>query len=227
MRNYLTLSLGLVAGLAIASNAEAMTHYVRAQLAPSAPATSLLAQTAAAAAPVLSLDDLPEGFQELPPTVANQLAAQLEALSGQLSQNGVEPEGLFVYYNPTTFEIIAGLTSEIADPAGFDANLTNFEDEAVREELFAQVQGQLESVGPISVEGYEYLADMADLADKSAGVGVNMQLMNQAFRADITTFRRGSTGAVAAVIYRANSAPDFTLRNLAETLDSKLAMVAE
>ncbi len=225
MRNYFTFSLGLLAGLAIAGGAEARPLAAADQPA-SEPAVQQLAQVAEATEatkPILSPDDLPEGFQELPPTVANQLASQFEALSGQLSQNGVEPEDFFVYYNPANFQIIAGSTGDIDDTDAFDENLNSFSDESTREMLFEQVQGELEDVGPISVEGYEYLADMGDLADKSTGVSVAMLLLNQPFQADITTFRRSSTGAVAAVIYRADSTPVLDLRGLAELLDSKLA----
>ncbi len=221
MRNYVTLSAGCLAGLAIASIA------IAEPMPSPQPPTAPLAQAAAASTrPLLSLEDLPPGFQALPPTVANQLAQQFEALSSQLSQAGVKPENFFVYWNPSTFQIIAGSTGRVEDVALFDDSLTRFEDESVREQLFAQAQGQLEGVGPVSVEGYEYLADMSNVADKSAGVSVDLLLLNQPFRADIATFRRGSTGAVTAVIYRAASSPEFTLRRLAEAVDGRLPVAA-
>jgi len=220
MQNYLTWSLALVASAAIASPATAELLH-----APQ-PGPVQLAQTTAAtstASPLLVQDDLPAGFQALPPTVANQLAAQFEALSGQLSQSGIEIETMAAFYKMTPLQVIGSSSSSIADPAAFDEYLSSLEDEATRDRLFAQVQSSIANVGPVEMQGYEYLTDLSNVADKSAGVSLDMRVLNQDLQANIALFRRGNTGVLAAIIHRPNESPELALESLVEMLESRLA----
>ncbi|MDB9315117.1 hypothetical protein PN462_18525 [Spirulina sp. CS-785/01] len=174
----------------------------------------------------LTLEDLPDGFQELPPMLETQVKEQFAAISSQFRHGGLEPEELFIFYNPRSLQIVGGFTGEILDTAQFDGSIETLSQPAVQEILFAQIQEQLKDVDMVEVTGYRSLPEMEDFADQSFGIQLDAKFDTGFFtlplKTDVASFRRQDTGAFTMVMYRESSNPELSLRSLSDRLNGKI-----
>lgn len=174
----------------------------------------------------ITKEDLPDGFQELPPLLADRIKAQFEAISSQFRQGGLEPEEMFVYYHPSSLQVVAGFTGAITNEADFDGVLDTFSQPEVQEMMFAEIQKQLEDVDMVEISDYRPLTGMNDLGNKSFGLQLDAKVKTGFFTvpltADVASFRREETGAFTMVMYRNSSTPRVSLRELSDTLDGKI-----
>ncbi len=161
---------------------------------------------------ILTLDDLPAGFQEMP---LGQAGLSKEALS----QGDFQVESLFAYLDSNAFQIVLGFTLLIPDQlerAGFDLALRN------PDFLLNLLAG---SMGDVDVIEKEALAGMDDIADASAGLTVLAEVSGIEMRMDLAVFRRGVAGAFVLVMYVEGQTPTITVRDAALSLEQRLAGV--
>ncbi|MGK7928676.1 MAG: hypothetical protein AB4290_26145 [Spirulina sp.] len=184
-------------------------------------------QTNKFTASLLTLEDLPEGFRELPPGISAQIAQQFLALSDQFRQGGLEPQEFFVFYHPGSLEVVFGFTGEIADIDFFDASLQLLKDSPdLQQSIIAQIQEKLENV-PLAELTEMQIVPTEEMGDNSIGVKADMKLMGMSFQGDLISFRRDSTGGFAAVMYRQSRSPQMTADALAGKIDGKIIALAE
>lgn len=184
----------------------------------------LVARSQAPEGAALTLDDLPDGFTEIPPMMQEQLAAQFQALGQQFGPQDLELENFFVFVNPANFQVVMGFTGDLptsAEQSQFDANLKKMENPEVQKQVLTQMQEKLEKMAGVEITSYTPLSGLDDVADASTGMMLEMTMQGQPFRVDMASFRRSSVGAFAAVMYPA-SGDAIGVRTLADKLDSRI-----
>lgn len=185
---------------------------------------TLLAQAPSPAPTVLTAEDLPTGFVEIPPTVREQIIGQFEVLTEEFGQDTLKIDDLFGFFNPEKFQAVIGFTGGLptaSDRENFDANLQKLQDPKIQQQILNQIQEKLKGVGDIEVKNYQSLPELNTLADASTGISLELTMEGEAFQIEIVTFRRQGTGAFTAVIYP-QSGDAVALKGLAEKLDRRI-----
>jgi hypothetical protein len=153
---------------------------------------------------VLTLEDLPPGFEEVPATMLGDLGAQL-------GEQGLPVEAVYAFLNLETIEVVMGFTiavPERMDQAGFDVMAAN-------PEILASFIGM--GMGSEGEPEFEPLAGLDGVGDSA--VGVTMPVADQGMEADMVLFRRGELGFMLFVLYAEDSEPLVPVIDLAEVLD--------
>jgi hypothetical protein len=155
---------------------------------------------------VLTLEDLPPGFTEMPETMMGDLGAQL---GGQ----GLQVEGVYAFLNLEAVEVVMGFTVAVPgtlDQAGFDVLAAN-------PELLAGFVGV--GMGAEGEPEFEPLTGLEGIGDTA--VGVTMPVEDQGMRADMVLFRRGELGFMLFVLYPEDSESLVSVIELAQVLDER------
>lgn len=174
----------------------------------------------------LTPEDLPSGFQEIPPAIRNQLAAQFKVLGEQLGQQDLDVENFFAFFNPQSFQAVVGSTSDLSTPEqqeSFDANLQQLQEPGVQAQILESVQERLKAFGDIEITNHSVLPELNDVADASTGLAVELKMQGRSFQIDMASFRRNEVGAFTAVIYPQSGSP-IAVKNLVEKLDQRIVM---
>ena len=175
---------------------------------------------------LLTLEDLPDGFRELPPSISAQISQQFLALSSQFQQGGLDPQEFFVFYHPMSLEVVFGFTGEIADIAFFDASLQLLKDSPdLQQSIIDQIQEKLKNVSIAELTELQIVPTEA-MGDNSIGVKAGMKVMGMSFQGDLISFRRDNTGGFAAVMYRQSRSPQISADALAGKMDVKIVELA-
>lgn len=213
--------------ITLLSSAIVISSYSQAAIAT--PATpdiipQAIAQTQTASTAKLTLEDLPPGFQELPPQFATFLAAQLDAFKPQMAAANIQPENFFAFFNRQNLEIVMGVTGNIPtqQQVNFDATLQKVQQPEVQQELISKVQQRLKAFGMIEFVEYKALPDVDNLANASSGLRVGLNIQGQPLQMDVAGFRRNSVGAFTAVIYLNQKTPTLSLKEVADKLDNRI-----
>lgn len=173
--------------------------------------TPVPTETAAAAtAALLSAEDLPAGFQEIPPEEFGFGEDSPFAEGGGL-------EHTFAFFDPTLFEIVFGFTMPLetrVDQLGFDTALG-------RPDLFSDYFGQIlgEQASDVTVlEGLDGIGDSSGgftmLMD--LGTGFNM-------RVDMAMARLAEQGVLVLSMYVDGEQPSVPIADLAQIAADRLA----
>lgn len=171
---------------------------------------------------LLTLEDLPDGFRELPPSISAQISQQFLALSSQFQQGGLEPQEFFVFYHPRSLEVVFGFTGEIADIAFFDASLQLLKESPdLQQSIIDQIQEKLKNVTIAELTELR-IVPTEEMADNSIGVEAGMKVLGMSFQGDLISFRRDNTGGFAAVMYRQSRSPQISADTLAGKMDVKI-----
>lgn len=189
--------------------------------APVSPATPQQALSNA----TLTLEDLPEGFQELSPQMAAQVLAQLEALRPQLAQGGLKPDKFFAFIHPKNFQVVMGFTGMLPnqpEQASFDAGLKQLQDPEVQQVMVSQMREELKQSPGIEFLNYSLLPAINNLAESATGMSLAVSMQGQPIRMDVASFRRNAVGAFAAVMYTDGQAPSISLDDVARKLDNRI-----
>jgi hypothetical protein len=155
---------------------------------------------------VLTLEDMPPGFEEMPATMLGDLGAQL-------GEQGLAVEAVYAFLNLETVEVVMGFTIAIperADQVGFDVMAAN-------PELLAGFLGM--GMGAEGEPQFEPLAGLEGVGDTA--VGVTMPVADQGMEADMVLFRRGELGFMLFVLYAEDSEPLASVIELAQVLDGR------
>ena len=220
-------------------------------------------QTPAASGATLTIQDMPPGFQEVPPQMT---ANFVEMLRKQLGSFSINPQNLFAFMtqpnssansssttssanSPSTTssanststttssnsqsttssqnaQIVVGYTGVFPDKTtqdNFDTALKQMQQPETQQQLLAQIREQLKSSAGIEIQEYSLIPELNNFAEASTGMSLKILLAGQPMRIDIGSFRRNTTGALAAVMYPEGQTPKISLTEIARKLDSRIS----
>jgi hypothetical protein len=176
------------------------------------------------AAIALTVEDVPPGFSELPPSISAEVIAQFATLRQQFGQDTLPADQVFAFFNPASIQAIVGFTGELATPQAienFDANLAKLENADAQAQLLAQLRERLKAVGSVEIESYAPLPNIEEFGEAATGFTLALTLQGVPFRVDLISFRRDRVGAFTAVMYRQQDEP-LPLVELATKLDRRI-----
>lgn len=224
MIKRISLSLGLLSGILFTGN----PVHADIPLTPVSPASPTVPQTISQASTStnvkLLLEDLPEGFQELPPELTASLASQFRLLTQQFQDANLNPENLFAFVNPESFQIVLGFTSPLSeqDWVNFDTNVQQLQQPEIQQLLVSQLKQRLQGMGEINVLEYKPLPQLNNFADTSTGFTLGIDMEGTPLQLDMATFRRGGMIAFTGVMYVNGQMPLIQVGDVAQKLDSRI-----
>lgn len=163
------------------------------------PAPVAIAQTQSLAP--LTLADLPDGFIEPPPAIAAQIQQQIQVMSSQIQQGGINPEDYFAFVHPQTMQVIVGFTGTVTDQNTFDQYVEQAQNPAMQAYIFNQIQERLKNITNVQIENYGSLGGFENLGDRAAGIQMDVQIYGTTFKTQMVTFRRANAAAFATLMY--------------------------
>ena len=167
---------------------------------------------------VLTLEDLPSGFMEIP-------AANLAAIPQALDQTDmVRTKGVFFFINPTDFEFVMGITLELSEEA--KQRGVNLEEVDLQEIFQQSTLEQMLKTMPIGDAEMEILEqrelELPDIGDSSAGFTSLARMMGVSVRTETGVFRRNETLAYTAIAYPSGDGSIVQLEDLLRSLDDRI-----
>ena len=158
---------------------------------------------------VLTLEDLPPGFEEIPP---EELGFTAEALSSE--EFTVESVFTFMQVEPLGF--IMGFTTLITstvDQLSFDIALT--QPEFLMEALISGME-------PLDIQDQRELPGLAVYGDASAGLTLATDIGGIVMRMDLAVLRRDIVGAFLISMYIDRDTPTITIDEIASKMDGRI-----
>jgi hypothetical protein len=158
---------------------------------------------------VLTLDDLPSGFEEY----------NLEEMGmsvDDFSDENFRPEEVFIFINPQDFQMVFGfnfLLTERFDRAAFDLGMSQPE-----LTLPALVNG----MGSENIQNEKILEGMEDVGDVQIGMTMIANMEGMPAQVDILMFRRDVVGAMVMSMVLEGQSPNITLHELGRKLDQHI-----
>lgn len=152
---------------------------------------------------VLTLDDLPAGFEVLPP---DEIGFKPEDLSGE----DFTVESTFAFFEAKHLEFVMGFTTLLLtglDRVTFDAGLYH-------PDFMAKLLGE-----EIKATNIKELPGLDDIGDVSAGWTAVLDMDGIPMRMDIAVFRRDIVGGVVFTMYPDGNTPVVTVDDAAGKLD--------
>ncbi|HEY9295739.1 MAG TPA: hypothetical protein VIQ31_05090 [Phormidium sp.] len=174
---------------------------------------------------VLTAQDLPPGFKELPPEAAAQIQSQFEMLSTQLAQAGMKPEKYFAFINPDTLQIVVGFTGLIPnqpDQANFDSMLKQMQQPENQQRMINQIRESIKASQGIKIVDYAIVPTVNNIGETASGMTVGIDMQGQILQIDLAAFRRSNVGAFTAIMYRKGDRPSVNLDAVARQLDTRI-----
>lgn len=222
MHKRFTLTLCLLLG---ASWTSGIAPFALAQTPNPATVAPVVAPQQTAPTAALTLEDLPEGFQELPPQVTAELITQFDSFRNQLAQSSLKPEKFFAFVNRKDFQVIVGFTGTLPnqpEQATFDASLKQLQEPEVQQQMMNQFRQGLKAAPGIEFINYSPLPELNNVAEAGTGMSVAVSMQGKPVRLDIASFRRNRVGAVAAVMYTDGQAPLISVNDVVRKLDNRI-----
>lgn len=158
---------------------------------------------------VLTLDDLPPGFEEFDP---EELGMSVE----DLNDEAFHPEKVFVFLNMENFQLVFGfnfLLTKKLDRVAFDAEIAK--PETV---LPAFVGG----MGTEGVRDEKLLEGLEDIGEKQIGMTMVTNMENVPAQVDVLMFRRDVIGAMLISMVMEGATPNITIHDLGLKLDQHI-----
>lgn len=185
------------------------------QPAPEQPATKTTA---------LTLEDLPSGFQELPPSMKAEIASKIEPFKQLLIKDNFPLNNFFAFVEPQKMEVVIGFTGMLPNQAQqgqFDAALEKARQPEFEQQIRKLAQ-KLPSSQEVKVLKYKSLPDLNNLAQLSTGFSLDATVQEMPVNFDVVSFRRSSVGAMTAVIYLTGNKPSVSVKDVATKLDGRV-----
>lgn len=162
--------------------------------------------------PVLTLQNLPAGFTQMPPATLKNLVSRIRNFT---------PASVFGYYknDDQQFQVVTGFTSQLPnriDRAKFDAE--------IREGSFAQQfsQGLNSRNKEFQFANLTALTLEDKIGEVSAGWTTRGKIQGVTMNAELALFRRGKIGSFMAIMYLDGTQPTITISEAARKLDSRM-----
>jgi hypothetical protein len=172
----------------------------------------------------LALEDLPSGFQELPPSMKAEIAAKLEPFKQLLIKENIPFNNFFAFVEPQKMEVVIGFTGMLSNQAQqgqFDAALQKARQPEFEQQIRKLAQ-KLPSSQEVKVLKYKSLPDLNNLAHLSTGFSLDATVQEMPVNFDVVSFRRSSVGAMTAVVYMTGSKPSVSVKDVATKLDGRV-----
>lgn len=160
---------------------------------------------------VITLQDLPSGFEEIPP-------ATFGLTKETMSQGQFKVESLFTFLDAEHFEIIMGFTTLLPtkiDQSGFDLALGQPD---FLLNMFIGGMGEFDILEKGEITGLD------NIGDKSVGLTVvaNVEGSPAPMRIDLAVFRRYKVGAFILAMYMEGKTPPAQIGEIANKLDKHI-----
>ncbi len=158
---------------------------------------------------VLTLDDLPVGFEEF---TLEELGMSMADFSGE----GFQPEHIFVFVNTKKFQMILGfnfLLTDKLDRVAFDLAVSQPE-----LTLPALVKG----IGTENVRDEKLLEGMEDIGDLRIGMTMVANMQGLSTQVDVLMFRRDVIGEMIMSMTLEGQTPNITIHDLGRKLDQRV-----
>ncbi len=179
-----------------------------------------------ASAVTLTVQDLPDGFQEVPPQIKQQIATWMEPFRQLLAKGNIPLSNFFAFANLEKFEVIFGFTTILPDQplalATFDTALQQLQQTADRQQLISKIRERLQFVQIIEFAEYEALPELSNLANASTGLTLAGKLQDRPVRIDVAGFRRNSVGGFTAVFHTDGVKPVVPVKDVVSKLDARI-----
>jgi hypothetical protein len=186
----------------------------------------------------LTLEDMPPGFQAVPPQMT---ANFVEMLKKQLGQFSLNPENLFAFMSQTSSspssqtasssqnaQIVVGYTGTLkeTDRVQFDDYIKKMQQPEFQQEMIDEIRDKLKNSTGIQIEDFSSIPELNNMSEVSTGMSLKISMAGQPMRIDIGSFRRNSYGALTAVMYPDGQPPKISLSEIARKLDGRISSVA-
>ena len=158
---------------------------------------------------VLTLEDLPEGFEAIRPT-------EFGFTTESFQQVNLAVKSLFAFFNREQFTFVMGFTVLMPTPvqqAIFDIAL---------QDPKLVVESVLQGLGQLDLSGLEGLDGLPPIGNTSTGLTGIVTANGLPLRLDIVVFRRDEGGAVALVLYADGTTPAVSVGEAAAKLDERV-----
>ncbi len=155
---------------------------------------------------VLTLDDLPSGFEILYP---EDLGMSVD----DFSDEDFQPEEVFIFINSQDFQMVIGfnfLLNDKVDRIAFDAGVSQ-----PKLTLPAMVNG----MGSEDIQDEKVLEGLDDVGEKQIGMTMITDIEGVPIQVDILMFRREVIGAMLMSMVIEGESPNITLYDLGLKLD--------
>lgn len=218
MKNYSPLVLGLLTSTLLATTTPVQAIPVAQK--PNPPAS----QQPAVSALTLTLQDLPDGFQELPAQIRPLIAAQLDTIKQVLGQPNLQLDNYFAFVNPQPLEVVLGFAEMLPNQPltllKFDASLQQLQ----QPNTIKKFQEQLQAVQPgVDVVSYEVLPNSNNIANASTGMTLVVKMPNiPPLRMEVVGFRRNKVASFTTVVYLDGAKPVIPVKDVATKLDNRI-----
>ena len=161
---------------------------------------------------VLTLQNLPAGFTEMPPATIKNIVSRIP---------NFKPASVFGYYknDDEQFQVVTGFTAQLPnriDRAKFDAE--------IREGSFAQQfsQGLNSRNKEFQFANLTALTLEDKIGEVSAGWTTQGKIQGVTMNVELALFRRGKIGSFMAIMYLDGTKPTITISEAARKLDSRM-----
>ena len=161
---------------------------------------------------VLTLQNLPAGFTEMPPATIKNIVSRTP---------NFKPASVFGYYknDDQQFQVVTGFTVQLPnriDRAKFDAE--------IREGSFAQQfsQGLNSRNKEFQFANLTALTLEDKIGEVSAGWTTQGKIQGVTMNVELALFRRGKIGSFMAIMYLDGTKPTITISEAARKLDSRM-----
>jgi hypothetical protein len=164
---------------------------------------------------VLTLDDLPFGYVEIP---NSEFEDSFDFSSGEA---GLEYSSVFIFMNPIDFEIIMGFTTLITrtiQQTTTDLQLNN--PDLLMDFFVSGLTSDIQTtVEKIPITGLD------DIGDSSAGLRILMSDEELSMKFDIAIFRQGEVMGLLMLMYEDGTTPSISIQELAQKFDQRVVDV--
>jgi hypothetical protein len=181
--------------------------------APASAPTEALPPTSAAkldiSPAVLSLEDLPAGFEKLS-------LEELGASMADFSTDDFQPEHAFVFINTQNFQMIFGfnfLLNETLDRLSFDLGVSQPD---------VILPAFVEGMGTENVRDQKSLEDIEDIGEKQIGMTTVAALEDTSMQVGVLMFRRDIIGAMVMSMSLEGQTPNISIHDLGRKLDQRI-----
>jgi hypothetical protein len=158
---------------------------------------------------VLTLDDLPPGFEELN-------SDELGIVMDDFNDGELQPEEIFIFMNSQDFQMVFGfnfLLTKSFDRAAFDMGISQPE---------ITLPAFIDGMGSENVQNEEILEGFDDVGEKQIGMTMVADMEGIPVQVDVLMFRRDVIGAMLMSMVLEGETPNIALHELGLQLDQRM-----
>ncbi|HIK17968.1 MAG TPA: hypothetical protein IGS53_22140 [Leptolyngbyaceae cyanobacterium M33_DOE_097] len=223
MRKFTKVILGLSAVLCVVlisfKQVQLLPHFTPAEFQTS----QAIAATPVQASDLLTLSDIPLGFQAFPEKWMSYVNQGVNTIHNYFKASDISIDRYFGYVNLAAFELILGFAAPLKpqEIATLDARLNR---PTAGEQFIAGLKQSTDFLQPLKVKSQGQLSDLGAIGDTATGRQYVMSFkgLPYALFVDIVAFRRNQTAALVMAGSFGVPSRIAKVQTLAQTLDSKL-----